>query len=73
MFVDDAGTVVDAKTEVLAKAPISIMRQESFQKDFPEAVIGKKIAGLENIDRVGGSSLTTGAFNNALAELKEQL
>lgn len=73
LFVDQAGVITDAQTEVLAKAPISIMRQEAFQKDLPAAVVGKKLSELQNIDRVGGSSLTTGAFNAALADLQAQL
>lgn len=70
--VDAAGTIVAANTTVLGKAPTSIMRQEKFKAELPAAVVGKKLADLTQLDRVGGSSLTTGAFNAALDKLKAQ-
>lgn len=73
LTVDDQGVITNALAKVMAKAQISVMRQESFAKDFPAAVVGKKLSELEKIDRVGGSSLTTGAFNQALSELKSQI
>jgi len=73
LMVDDEGVITDAKIEMLAKAPISKARQEAFAKEFPTALKGKKLAELTQIDRLGGSSLTTGAFNKALEELKAQL
>lgn len=73
VMVDKTGVIVDAVTEPLAKSPISKMRQQSFAKDFPAVVKGKKLSELGPIDRVGGSSLTTGAFNASLEKLKAQL
>lgn len=73
VVVDTQGVIVDAQTEVLAKAPISIVRQESFSEALPEQIMGKKLSELTSVDRVGGSSLTTGAFNAALADMKAQL
>lgn len=67
------GTIVEGTTTILAKSPISKMRQESFSKDFSAAVAGKKLTDLGAIDRVGGSSLTTGAFNQALQDLQAQI
>jgi hypothetical protein len=52
---------------------ITKVRQTAFAVDFAEAVKGKKIAELTAIDRVGGSSLTTKAFNDSLDELRAQL
>lgn len=72
LTLDDAGTITAANTTVLGKAPTSIMRQQNFKTELPAAVVGKKLADLTKIDRVGGSSLTTGAFNEALAKLKAQ-
>lgn len=71
--VDENGVITDAKTDVLAVHPTSVMRQNAFAKDFPTALKGKKLAELTQVDRIGGSSLTTGAFNKALTELKAQL
>lgn len=73
LVVDDAGVIVDGKTDVLGKAPTSILRQEAFSKEFVTAVKGKKLKDLNKVDRIGGSSLTTGAFNKALTELKSQV
>lgn len=73
LVVDADGTIVEASTTVLAKSPISKMRQESFSENFSAAVAGKKLADLGAIDRVGGSSLTTGAFNQALQDLQAQI
>lgn len=73
LAVNSLGVIVEAKTAVLGKSPTTVLRQNSFAESFPEAVEGKKLADLGPIDRVGGSSLTTKAFNNALADLQAQL
>lgn len=73
IIVDDEGVITDAQTTVYATAPISLTRQENFAKELPAALKGKKLATLTSIDRVGGSSLTTGAFNKALEQLKSQI
>lgn len=73
LSVDEEGVITRAESTVLAEHPISIMRQESFAAEFPAALQGKKLAELTQVDRIGGSSLTTGAFNRALADLKAQL
>lgn len=73
LTVDDTGVISQVETEVLATAPISVMRQESFAKELPSILVGKKLSDLESIDRVGGSSLTTASFNEALVDLKAQL
>lgn len=73
VYVDANGVVTNAETGVMAKSPISVTRQESFAQELPTAIVGMKLSELNSIDRVGGSSLTTGAFNEALVELKAQL
>lgn len=73
LIVDEEGTIVDAASTVTSTNPTSQMRQTAFSEAFPQTVVGKKLADLENLDRIGGSSLTTGAFNKALPELKSQL
>jgi len=70
LSVDSDGIITSATTDVLAVNPTSQMRQQAFAADFPQALVGKKLSELALIDRVGGSSLTTGAFNAALVELK---
>lgn len=73
IVVDDAGTITAITVENKAKAPISVQRQDAFIGEIEEVVVGKKLADLENIDRVGGSSLTTGAFNEFLTEAKTRI
>jgi hypothetical protein len=67
------GVITDAQAEVLATNPDSQRIQGDFQQAFPAAVKGKQLADLTAIDRVGGASLTTKAFNEALATLKAQM
>lgn len=67
--VDPQGTIIDAQAEVLATHDTSMMMQTNFANALKGAVVGKKVAGLK-VDRVGGASLTTGAFNKFLSELK---
>lgn len=73
LVVDNTGMIVDATTTVLGKSPTTTLRQESFAEAFPAAVEGQKLSDLGAIDRVGGSSLTTKAFNDALVDLQAQL
>ena len=42
---------------------------QRFEAAYKTEVIGKSLDSI-NLSRVGGASLTTGAFNNALAEIK---
>lgn len=62
------GLVKDVEVDVLAENSTSINRQNSFQAGLDAAVVGKPLAGLK-VDRVGGSSLTTKAFNDWVATL----
>lgn len=73
LIVDSNGIIVDAPTELLATNPIALKRQEAFAAELPAFVKGKKLSELTAIDRVGGSSLTTKAFNDALVTLKAGL
>ena len=73
LSVDAMGVIVDAKTDILAVHDISKKRQTAFAEGLPAAVKGKKLSELSSIDKVGGSSLTTKSFNDALAGLKSQL
>lgn len=68
--VDESGVITNATVEVLAKNPTSKTRQNAFAAGLPKALQGKKLSDLTAIDKVGGSSLTTNAFNASLAQLK---
>lgn len=73
LTVDKDGVITKAETGILAKNPTSKKRQETFAEALPAVIVGKKLSELSNIDRVGGSSLTTNAFNASLAQLKSQI
>src|SRR3989344_5070978 len=73
LVVDDSGVITKAETGILAQGSTAKMRQESFAAAFPAVLVGKKLSEIEKVDRVGGSSLTTNAFNASLPKLKEQL
>lgn len=73
LVLDKDGVITDAKTDVMGKAPISITRQTAFKEGIAATVKGKKLKDLADVARVGGSSLTTGAFNKALEEMKTQI
>lgn len=73
LMVNGEGVIVDATVDILAIHAVSKTRQLAFSEGLAGAIKGKKLSELSAIDRVGGSSLTTGAFNSSLAQLKEQL
>jgi hypothetical protein len=62
------GLVKSVEVDVLAKNSTSINRQNSFRAGLGAVVVGKPLAGLK-VDRVGGSSLTTKAFNDWVATI----
>ena len=73
LWIDSMGTIVDAKVEVLATNETSKKRQTAFAEGLPMAIKGKKLSLLTAIDKVGGSSLTTKAFNDSIDALKAGL
>lgn len=73
LTVNANGVITDTKTTVMAEHEISKKRQQAFGDGLTAAVKGKKLSDLQNVDKVGGSSLTTAAFNQSLAQLKAQL
>lgn len=50
-------------------SPISLKMQTGFKAAAKDALVGKKVADLANVDRIGGASLTTGAFRKAIQQL----
>ncbi len=53
------------------KAGYSNGYQEKFDAAYKTEVIGKSLAGI-SLAKVGGASLTSDAFNQAVAEIKDQ-
>lgn len=73
LVVDKDDVIIDTAVDILASHETSVERQSAFSKELPEALKGKKLTDLEFIDTVGGSALTTNAFNDSLEDLKSQL
>jgi hypothetical protein len=73
LTVDANGAITDAKTQVMSDNEISKKLQQAFGDGLPAVLKGKKLGELSKIDKVGGSSLTTAAFNQSLEQLKAQL
>lgn len=53
------------------KAETSSNYQSRFSQNYKSEVVGKKLDNI-TLARVGGASLTTGAFNKALVQVKAQ-
>ncbi len=51
--------------------PASKQNQAKFSAAYPTLVVGQPLDNIK-LSRVGGASLTTGAFNEALAEIKTE-
>ncbi len=73
VVVDKDGMITGAEAKPMATDDKSTMFQGNFAKALPAMITGKKLSDLEKIDRTGGASLTTGAFNVALTKLKADL
>ena len=71
--LDANEVIVSADTTVKAADQASTSFQESFKANLSSVVVGKKLSDLSSIDKVGKASLTTNAFNQALAQMKSQL
>ena len=61
--------IVTAATVEYSQGAEKDPNAQRFEAAYRTAVIGKSLDSI-NLSRVGGASLTTGAFNNALAEIK---
>jgi len=73
LTLDGQGAVVDVKTTDALKNDAVSENLAKFSANLLLAIKGKKLIDLQAVDKVGTSSLTTAAFNGALAELKAQL
>ena len=51
--------------------PDSTRYQESFQSGIADVVVGKNIDEIQ-VDKVAGSSLTSGGFNAAIEQIKAE-
>lgn len=65
----EGGTVTAVEVVGNATDPQAILMQGQFVGGIAAVVVGKKIDELQ-VDKVGGSSLTSGGFNRAIDEIK---
>jgi hypothetical protein len=75
LVVDANGVISKVSTKNLTSPSNreTTQYQQKFSAAIPGQIVGKKLADLKDLDRVGGASLTTDAFNSSLAQLKAQL
>ena len=65
----DIVTEVEVEGKSKDPSPEVIRYQGEFEEGIADEVVGKNIDELE-VDRVGGSSLTSGGFNEAIEQIK---
>jgi cytoskeletal protein RodZ len=72
LSVADDGTVVGANVTYDNQDGYSNSHQERFDEAYRDEVVGKKLSEIE-LSRVGGASLTSEAFNEAVADIRSQV
>jgi uncharacterized protein with FMN-binding domain len=65
----DAGVVADVEVVGEASDPQAQRYQGQFVDGIGDVVVGQPLDGLQ-VDKVGGSSLTSGGFNDAVEQIK---
>lgn len=71
LTLDEAGIVTDANVEYDGTPGYSNANQERFDAAYKNEVIGKPLEDI-SLSRVGGASLSTGAFNDAVATIADK-
>ncbi len=71
--IDDSGKVVSAMAIVPEDGGKHAEGLERFNKDLEPVIVGKSLDEIGAFDTLGGYSLTTKAFNQAIDELRAQL
>ncbi|MCH7952142.1 FMN-binding protein [Patescibacteria group bacterium] len=67
------GVISDIDVGIFTKVAAALRLQTDFRETVSSVIVGKKLTEIGKVDRVSGASLTTGAFNEAIARLQEQL
>lgn len=65
------GKVVETSATAQAASGTSRQYQSEFINNYEDLVVGKNINDIE-LDRVAGSSLTSGGFNDALETIRQE-
>lgn len=71
-LVLDNGVITEINTNLTKSGRDSNGYQSKFEKSYKNLVLGKNIKDI-NLSRVGGASLTTKAFMDAITAVKNQL
>ena len=64
-----SGSVSDVQTEPMPSNPTTELYQGKFSSGIAEQVVGMPLSEL-NVDKVSGSSLTSGGFSDAIEQIK---
>lgn len=67
----EADVVTAVEVEPMPDNPTTTMYQERFAGGISDAIVGKKLDELA-VDKVAGSSLTSGGFNEATGKIKSE-
>jgi uncharacterized protein with FMN-binding domain len=67
----ESGTVADVRTEPMPSNPTTELYQGKFTSGIKEQITGTPIDEL-NVDKVSGSSLTSGGFRDAIEQIKSE-
>lgn len=67
----ESDVVSAVEVEPMPDNPTTTVYQERFAGGISEAIVGKKLDDL-SVDRVAGSSLTSGGFNDAADKIKSE-
>jgi uncharacterized protein with FMN-binding domain len=67
----EADVVTAVEVEPMPDNPTTTMYQERFAGGISDAIVGRKLDDLE-VDKVAGSSLTSGGFNEATDKIKSE-
>ena len=65
------GTITDLDADGQAEGGNSEQYQKKFESGIDQQVVGRKITELD-VDKVSGSSLTSGGFNSAIKQIISQ-
>lgn len=67
----ESGSVTDVQAEPMPSNPTTELYQGKFSSGIKEQIVGVPIDEL-SVDKVSGSSLTSGGFSNAIEQIKSE-
>lgn len=67
----ESGSVADVQTEPMPSNPTTELYQGKFSSGIKEQIVGTPLDEL-NVEKVSGSSLTSGGFSDAIEQIKSE-